>query len=198
MKKQIILFIATILWSASFNMTVKGDPLTSTYRCLGINNKNFIQKLDSIISGTQFTPETPIFEFVLMGIYGKYEDYPPNLLSIRKYLEVMIVDSIPKHPDYNNYSILKTVNTQQTNEFYIYILAQEIPSVDMYHPYYLFYNKHHYFFNTIIRPDFYRSKRTKAFKPKSIWHLPPWPTWIIKYSNGNMQLIDFYINNDTE
>ena len=182
-----------MLLSASFNMKADGYSRVTTHRHLGINNKNFIQKLDSIVSMTRFTPETPIFE--LWEEIGKYEDYPANLLSINKYLQIILFDSIPTHPYYDGSKIEK-VDTQQTTEFYI--LIQGLSGSPSYYKYYIFYNKHHYFFNTIIKPYFYRLKKTTEFKHNPLWYFAPFPTWIIKYTNGNIQLIDFYINNEVE
>ena len=167
-------------------------------RYLGVQNKVFMEKLDSIISTTRFTPETPIFEF--QDENGKYEDYPSNLLSIKKYLQVEIVeigktiDSIPKHPYYEGCR-LDRVNTQQTTEFYILITGYHGPP---FNNYYIQYNRHHYFFNTIIKPDFYRTKKTKEFSQIPEWYYGPHPIWIIKYSDGNMQLIDFHIHYNPE
>ena len=189
--KRLILFIATILLSASFNMKADGHSWITTRKCLGINNKTFIEKLDSIVSMTRFTPETPIFEF--LDEPGKYEDYPPNLLSITKYLQVEIFDSMPQYPRFDG-SRQEDVDIQQTNEFYILITGWNI----VYGKYYLYHNKHHYFFDVIIKPSFYRTRKTAEFKEKLNLDLIPFPKWIIKYSDGNMQLLDFYIHADFE
>ena len=169
---------------------------------IDIEDRTFIYQLDSIVSSTCFTPQTRIFEFY--DETGHYDDYPKDLLSDRKFYEIIIRDTIVneiKHsPCYYNEYWRKTPrfvapDINEIDTMCIIVTANTNPESGQFH---LLLNDRHYFFIQFIEGAFVKRNERSVILRRSNWTFRPFPTWVIMYENGKMRLIEFFIDADQE
>ncbi len=208
MKKIVIITIITLFCTYIDAQKIWDGTWRDNFEIAGIKNFMFMTKLDSIVQSVSFNDTTPVltyndstddpndyFHFIKKQNLPDDLKIPNDVLEKCKYYHVSFfaketedLDSQFKEPIFND------IDLNVDKEFIIGIYGYAATIMD--DCYYTNYKKQHYFFDRIIPNLLYKTSRNREFVFRGNYLIAcysPFPVWIIKYNNGEMQLKQFYI-----